>query len=128
MCRKTHRELIEDIVPYKRYSIDLLCSIYDPPDTHAAESCIIGESNNDSGLADSPEAHDAYICEDSIRNRIISWVSWFITYIKEIGLYQSQHQAEQQSFSLKKFLQERIREIVNSGRWKIQQQIVMQPF
>ena len=128
MCGATHRELIEGIVPYKLYSIDLLCAICEAPDAVVAESCIIGKHNIDSSLSDSPKAQDAYICEESIRSRIISWVGWFIAYMKEIGLYQSQHQPDQQRVSLNLLLKEGVRKVVNSRQWKIQHQIVMQPF
>jgi hypothetical protein len=121
MCGHTHRELIEGIVPYRQYSIDLICAICEPSDASVAEPCITDES-----LAEDPKAYDTYICEDSVRSRIISWISWFIAYMREIDLYQGQHWPDQHS-SLSILLKKGVRAIVNSGRWKIQHQIVMQP-
>ena len=128
VCGTTHRELIEGIAPYKRYSIDLICAICEDSDIGIAESCITDEHHTDTIPAEeNSENYDTYICEESVRNRVISWVSWFLAYMKEIGSSQIQPQPDQQRFSLKSCLKEGVREVVNSGRWKVQHQIVMQP-
>ncbi len=125
-CGKTHRELIEGIAPYRRYDIDLICAIYETSDTGVAESCFVAEGNTDASSTESLETHDTYICDESVRNRVVSWVSWLLAYIKKLGLCQSQRQSYQQHFSLASHIKEGVREIVNSGRWKIQHQFVVQ--
>ena len=125
-CGITHRELIEGIVPYKRYSIDLLCAICEAPDAGIADSSVTDEHNDDKSHTESQETPDAYICEESTRNRFISWVSWFLAYMNEIGLGQSQSRQGQKRLSLTDLLKKGIREIVNSGRWKIQHHFMMQ--
>jgi hypothetical protein len=78
MCGATHRELIEGIAPYRRYSIDLICAICEASDASDAEPCIAGETHTDSSLTDDTKACDTCICEESVRSRMISWSSLLI--------------------------------------------------
>lgn len=57
-CKKTHRELPNPIVPYKRYDAEAIIEIRDNP----------GES----------------ICDPNVGARIISWLEWLIIYARHI--------------------------------------------
>ena len=59
-CGKTHRELPNDIIPYKRYGVDTFCEI-----------------------AESTESQ--HTCETSTWLRIRAWLAWFICYAQNIA-------------------------------------------
>ena len=57
-CGKTHRELPAPIIPFKRYDAEAIVQIRENP--------------------------EEMICEPSVRNRIMAWVSWFIVYASHV--------------------------------------------
>ena len=59
-CGKTHRELPDSLIPYKRYGVEAFCEI-----------------------AESTEAR--HTCETSTWLRIRSWLAWFICYAQNIA-------------------------------------------
>lgn len=96
VCGKTHRELPEGIVPYKRLSLDSLCEI-----------------------AEAPE--DRYCCETSTWLRVKAWVKWFLWYAENIlqGLHVSgpAFAAIRPGGTLRRQLTHFVRLVVNSGNW-----------
>lgn len=58
-CGKTHRELPDSLIPYKRYGVEAFCEI-----------------------AESTEAR--HTCETSTWLRIRAWLAWFISYAQNI--------------------------------------------
>ena len=62
-CGKTHRELPESLVPYKRYDAATIIIMRDKPN-------------------DAP-------CSPSVQSRILKWLAWFIAYANHIRESQS---------------------------------------
>lgn len=60
-CRKTHRELPDFIIPYKRTELD--------------EYCEIAEADAEN-----------YPCETSTWLRLKAWLAWFIAYAQNVEL------------------------------------------
>lgn len=60
LWKKTHRELPDSLIPYKRYGVEAFCEI-----------------------AESTEAR--HTCETSTWLRIRSWLAWFICYAQNIA-------------------------------------------
>ena len=58
-CGKTHREIPDILVPYKRYSAEAICAIEENPGVCAAEP--------------------------STRKRISSWLAWFLSYAQKVA-------------------------------------------
>ena len=113
-CGTTHRETPGGIVPYKRYSARMLCFIFN--------DIIPDESGHDAGSVDDyivPEqetdAADAGICDISVRQRIIEWLSWFFAYAQSVE--EKQFRVQNISGSLCAKLRYYVRFIVNSGKW-----------
>ena len=95
-CGKTHRELPEIIVPYKRNSVNLLCEI-----------------------AEAPE--DSYPCETSTWLRTKAWIAWFLWYARNVwrGMCVSNPSLVtiEVGGSLRRQLMHFVRLVVNSGNW-----------
>ena len=94
-CGKTHRELPEQIVPYKRHNVESICTMLDAPD-----ECIP---------------------EPSVRLRVLAWIAWFWAYAKHImdSLQRQGFQvSEPPGGSNKRRLTYFVRLVVNSGNWK----------
>ena len=95
-CGKTHRELPEFVVPYKRNSLNLLCEI-----------------------AEAPE--DSYPCETSTWLRVKAWIAWFFSYARNVwrGLCVSDPTltAAETGGCLRQQLMHFVRLVVNSGNW-----------
>lgn len=114
-CGATHREMPEGLVPYKHYSAEMLCAIF---------SGYLPESQEETSSIDtliSPVkgeyAGDACICDMSVRQRIIKWLSWFFAFAQSI--------TEETSFdrifssdSVCSKLKSDVRIIVNNGKWR----------
>ena len=101
MCGKTHRELPKEIVPYKRHDISSICTMKEDPD-HS-------------------------IAEPSVRNRLVSWLAWFLCYSEDSlnALHkQGCHFTAPVNSPLHQQLTFYVRLIVNSGMW-IQHRSVM---
>ena len=93
-CGKTHRELPEGIVPYKRHDAESICGMQKAP-----QDCI---------------------AEPSVRNRIIVWLAWFLRYGKDVLkslLEQGYHLTEPVVEPLSRQLVQFVRLVVNSGMW-----------
>lgn len=95
-CGKTHRELPDGIVPYKRHGLDSLCEIAESSETE-------------------------HTCETSTWLRIRSWLAWFLWYAQNIadglvvaGLLPT---AFQLGRSLRRRTAGFVRLVVNSGNW-----------
>jgi hypothetical protein len=105
----------EGLVPYKHYSAEMLCAIF---------SGYLPESQEETSSIDtliSPVkgeyAGDACICDMSVRQRIIKWLSWFFAFAQSI--------TEETSFdrifssdSVCSKLKSDVRIIVNNGKWR----------
>lgn len=95
-CGKTHRELPEFVVPYKRNSLNLLCEI--------AEA-----------------TEDSYPCETSTWLRVKTWVAWFLWYARNVwrGLCISDpaFAAMEVVGCMRRQLACFVRLVVNSGNW-----------
>ena len=96
-CGKTHRELPEGIVPYKRHGLNSLCEI-----AEATES--------------------QYTCESSTWLRIRFWLAWFLWYAQNImeGLIASEQLPKtfHPGHSLYRRTASFVRLVVNSGNWE----------
>ena len=93
-CNKTHRELPEGIVPYKRHDAESICSMQKAP-----QNCI---------------------AEASVRHRIIVWLTWFLRYgvdVLKSLLEQGYHLTEPVGEPLSRRLIQFVRLVVNSGMW-----------
>lgn len=95
-CGKTHRELPDFIIPYKRYTVEAIASIMDGGDICA--------------------------CENSTCNRLSQWVKWFVEYakriaesLKEIHTGFTPDIAGKHGEDLLKYL---VRIVVNSNFWR----------
>lgn len=106
-CGKTHRELPEGIVPYKRMDAELLGIIAEDPGT---------------GELDAPNI--------STWNRVKAWIIWFLSYAKHI--LEGQRISLGKTFAtihsgdpLSRQLVYYVRLVANSGQW-IQHRSVMQ--
>ena len=93
-CGRSHRELIEEIVPYKRHSVDAICTMQENP-----KECLP---------------------EPSVRLRVIAWLCWFLRYAAQVkeslrltGVYVTEPPGE----SLRRRLMCFVRIVVNSGNW-----------
>ena len=97
-CGRTHRELPDEIIPYKRHNVELVEAI--------AES---GPGNHET------------ITDHSTWRRITLWVMWFLQYARNVmeGLKivaagsQTEFSGESDYPSLTYF----VRIVVNSGNW-----------
>ena len=65
-CGKTHRELPDGVVPYKRMSSDFFTEIATAP----AESCLTGQVLED--------------VESSTWRRVTAWMRWFLQYVRSV--------------------------------------------
>lgn len=94
-CGHTHRELPEELVPYKRYSAEALCRIKEQPDICTAEP--------------------------TVRQRILLWLSWFLCYARNIAHAQSLCglvSSEPSGAHLYRQLLYFVRLVVNTGFWE----------
>ena len=113
-CRSTHRELPNGIVPYKRYSAGMLCAIYTGtiPEEDNMEDVSIEASISAKQRKDEC---DSYICEPSIRKRIIEWLSWFLAYAQSLDEIEfSDNDLPESIYSRLKYF---VCAIANSGKW-----------
>jgi hypothetical protein len=100
-CGRSHRELIDEIVPYKRHSVDAICTMQEKPD-----ECLP---------------------EPSVRLRVIAWLCWFLRYaaqIKESLRLTGVNMTEPPGDLLRRRLMHYVRLVVNSGNW-VQHRLVM---
>lgn len=112
-CETTHREMPNGLVPYKRYSAEMLCAIFNGH---------LPENDKDAKSVDaltSPKwdeyADDVCMCDISIRQRIIEWLLWFLARGQDMEeTYSSLISADSICSRLKYY----VRIIVNSGRWE----------
>jgi len=94
-CGKTHRELPEGVIPYKRYGSDAICKMKEHPEKCFTEPCSI--------------------------QRIIAWLSGFLSFAEKYleGLKQEGFETpELVGCPLYRRLNYFVRIIVNSGEWK----------
>ena len=113
-CRKTHREMPKGLVPYRRYSAEMLCAIYSGQLTESKED----SSSIDTFISSDKDeyASDAWICDVSVRQRIIKWLSWFLAFAENMRDISSDGTFFSDSICSK--LKYYVRIIVNSGKWK----------
>jgi len=93
-CGRTHRELPNGIVPYKRYSTEAI-----------------------SRISEDPEACSA---EPTTRHRILLWLCWFFCYARNIAQAQIIHGinlTDPSGVSLCRQLMYYVRLVVNAGFW-----------
>lgn len=112
-CEATHREMPNGLVPYKRYSAEMLCAIF------------IGhlpENNEDTESVDAltslkrkEHADDICICDISVRQRIIQWILWILSREQDNDGIKSDYITFDSVCSRLKHC---VRSIANSGRWK----------
>ena len=95
-CHKTHREIPDELIPYKRYDAASFCNI-------------AGEDSSE------------YTCETSTWQRMRAWLSWFFKHAADtmkslaasgLSLYDNVPVGD--SLHMTKFF---VRIVVNSGRW-----------
>lgn len=94
-CGHTHRELPEELVPYKRYSAEAICQIREQPEICAAEP--------------------------TVRQRILLWLSWFFCYARNVACaqrLQGLDSSEPSGVSLCRRLMYFVRLVVNAGFWE----------
>lgn len=95
-CGKTHRELPDSLIPYKRYGVEAFCEI-----------------------AESTEAR--HTCETSTWLRIRSWLAWFICYAQNIatGLIAANllPMTFHPGYTLRQQTMHFVRLVANSGNW-----------
>lgn len=96
ICQKTHREIPDDVIPYKRTSLTDFCEI-------AAEGI------------------DEYPCDTSTWQRMKAWLSWFLAFARSVerslvysGLLLATKAAGD---SLRAETAYFVRLVVNSGNW-----------
>ena len=113
-CRTTHREMPNGLVPYKHYSAEMLCAIFSGNLTESQEDT----SSIDTRIASEKEefAGDTCICDVSVRQRIIQWLSWFMTIVRNKEEISSDCTFFSDSICSK--LKHYVRIVVNSGKWK----------
>lgn len=113
-CGTTHREMPKGLVPYRRYSAEMLCAICSGQLMERKED----PSSIDTLISSVKDeyATDACICDASVRQRIIKWLSWFLAYAQNIEIIRSDFSFFSDSLCRK--LKHCVRIIVNSGKWK----------
>jgi len=116
-CGKTHREMPDGIIPYERYSAEMLCAIFSEG---SPVDCIDNaeEKPIDDILFPMKEEYacDAGMCDKSVRQRIVEWISWFLAYVESIEELRSSLKDTYNSLCSK--LRHYVSVVVNSGRWK----------
>ena len=101
-CGHTHRELPEELIPYKRYGTEAICRICEQP-----EICAI---------------------EPTGRQRILLWLSWLFLYSQNIRRAQSFHGVlltEPVGVSLCQRLKHFVRLVANAGFWEQHRSVMM---
>lgn len=111
-CGATHREMPNGLVPYRRYSAEMLCAIFNgqlPESNENTESvdALTSQEQNE-------YAEDVCMCDTSIRKRIIEWILLFLAR----GQDMEETHSDPVSTSICSRLKHYVRIIVNSGRWK----------
>ncbi len=113
-CGKTHREMPDGIIPYKRYSAEMLCAIFEEASMDSADGT--EESIDDIFFPKKKEfASDTKICDKSVRQRIVEWITWFLAYAESIREIRSCLKSTYKSLNSK--LRHYVSIVVNSGRW-----------
>ena len=96
-CGKTHRELPEGLVPYKRHDLNSLCEIAEATETQ-------------------------HTCETSTWLRIRFWLAWFLWYAQNVldGLITAGQMSATFSpgHSLRRRTASFVRLVVTSGNWE----------
>lgn len=96
-CGKTHRELPEGLVPYKRHDLNSLCEIAEATETQ-------------------------HTCETSTWLRIRFWLAWFLWYAQNVldGLITAGQMSATfiPGHSLRRRTASFVRLVVNSGNWE----------
>lgn len=97
-CGKTHRELPEEFVPYKRMDAELLCVI-----------------------AEAPRSEQINVAEASTWSRVHVWVKWFLAYAGNILKAMLERYASFATIPSGETASRRlvysVRLVVNSGNW-----------
>ena len=113
-CGATHREMPHGLVPYRRYSAEMLCAIF---------TGYLPEKNEDTDSIDTRTsverkeyAEDACMCDPSIRQRIIEWLSCFLTRVQNMAEIRSDRTLASDSICCR--LKRYVRILINSGKWK----------
>ncbi len=120
-CGRTHRELPNGIIPYKRYSAKMIYDIFslwredEPIQKESSDT----DKDVDSYIPKDKEEiiRDRYICDSPMHERIQKWLCWFIAYAESIldaNLYKNI------TYSPAQKLRFYVRKVVNSGQWKKQ--------
>ena len=113
-CGKSHREMPDGIVPYRRYSAEMICMIFGEDSPEFTDNTDV--TIDDILFPTKDEyACDASMCDKSVRQRIIDWVAWFLAYaesIEEIRLF-----LKSSYNSLRSKLRHYVSIVVNNGKW-----------
>ena len=103
-CGRTHREIPDMLVPYKRYSAQAICAMKETP-----EACV---------------------AEPNVRQRILLWLTWLFCYARHIaegltlvGLKAAEPSGDSLIARLKHF----VRLVVNSGFWPQHRSVMTGP-
>lgn len=94
-CHRTHRELPDFIVPYKRYGTEAIIDIVDSP----VDECI---------------------CETSTQERLKLWIDWFLSYCRSVIESQQTILDELTKLdrdSKEEMLRYYVEKIANKNRW-----------
>ncbi len=103
-CGRSHRELPDEIVPYKRHDIPSISAMGETP-----EECI---------------------AEPSVRHRLMRWLYWFLSYAAQIAeslRLAGLRTTEPSGDSLRRRLTHFVRLVVNSGNWIQHRSVVTVP-
>lgn len=115
-CGKTHREIPDGIIPYERYSAEMLCAILAGDSTDDRPDSTEEKSIDDILFPTKAKfACDARMCDKSVRQRIVEWITWFLAYAESIEELRSSLKSTYNSLSSK--LRHYVSVVVNSGRW-----------
>ena len=97
-CGKTHRELPEEFVPYKRMDAELLCVI-----------------------AEATRSEQVNVAEASTWSRVHAWMKWFLAYVENILKAMAERYTTFATIpsgaTASRWLMYFVRLVVNSGNW-----------
>ena len=113
-CGATHREMPNGLIPYKQYSADMFCAICTGHLPESDEDDLSVDKFTSQERKD--HADDIFMCDISIRQRIMKWLSWFLACVQAMDEIHSDQISISESICGK--LKSYIRVIVNSGKWK----------
>lgn len=122
-CGATHRELPLGLVPFKQFSVEMVCALCGD-DSWQKESGYPDSIDEKIITKESEHPEDLYTRESSVHSRIKIWLEWFISYVSELGQSEMKYNdSSEEQLCIR--LRNAIRFVVNSGRWKQQHHLVI---